>query len=72
MTLRLSSATDLIAPHSSLLRLEYLQGNSTSLKGSCSTLLKNTSKAEGSFRKSHFIHIRLQNSSKSCRLNSVH
>ena len=44
MTMLLSSARDLIAPHSSLLRLEYLQGISATLKSSCSTLLKNTSK----------------------------
>ena len=40
----LSLARDLIPPHSSLLRLEYLKGISISLKSSCSTLLKNTSK----------------------------
>ena len=87
MTMLLSSAKDLIASHYSLLRLEYLKGISISLKSSCSTLLKNTSKlgclvggfhddlgrnagislklSEGSFRKCHFIRIRLQNSSKS-------
>ena len=44
MTMLLSSAKDLVAPHYSLLRLEYLKGISISLKSSCSTLLKNTSK----------------------------
>ena len=44
MTMLLSSARDLIASHSSILKSEYLLGISVSLKGSCSTLLKNTSK----------------------------
>ena len=100
MTMLLPSARYLITPHSSLLEylrditrilLGYLTGISTSVKSSCPTLLKNTSKlgrseggfyddlgqnagislklSEGSFRKWHFISIRLQNSSKSC-LNS--
>ena len=44
MTMLLSSARDVIAPYSSLLRLEYLKGISISLKSSRSALLKNNSK----------------------------